>query len=428
MLYRQALNYMYEQLPMFHRVGSAAYKNNLDNTIALSEHLGNPEKEFKSIHIAGTNGKGSSSHLLASIFQEAGYKTGLYTSPHLKDFRERIRINGQMIPKKNVSIFIENNLPFLTVLKPSFFEMTVGLAFEWFAKEKVDIAIIETGLGGRLDSTNIISPEVCLITNISLDHIQLLGPDLTSIATEKAGIIKTKTPVIIGEKDAITLEVFRSKAKKENAELIVASDIYSSEKKEDYYDFSIFDIYKNDKIFIQHLSCPLKGNYQTKNISGVLSVCDAIQKKGYSLSRHHIQIGIKNVIVNTGFAGRWQILNQLPLTIADTGHNEAGIKMVLAQIEKITFQKLHVVLGMVNDKEIDKILSLFPTHANYFFCQAKIPRALDKYELKAKAAHFGLNGNVYASVKAALNAAKKIAHKEDLIFVGGSTFVVAEVV
>ncbi len=428
MLYRQALNYMYEQLPMFQRVGIAAYKNNLDNTIAISKHLDYPEKKFKSIHIAGTNGKGSSSHLLASIFQEAGYKTGLYTSPHLKDFRERIKINGAMIPKKTVSRFIEKNATFFNELKPSFFEMTVGMAFCWFADQQVDIAIIETGLGGRLDSTNIIHPELCLITNVSFDHTQLLGSSLTAIATEKAGIIKSKTPVVISEKNNDYFEVFKKKAKEENAGLIIASTLYEAIKKSNRNFHSQYEIYKNGQIRFSEIDCPLQGNYQQYNICGVLAVCDAIQEKGFKLSDNHVAQGIKKVIANTGFAGRWQVLQEKPLTIADTGHNEAGIQMVLNQIQQIPHKNLNIVLGMVNDKEIDKMLNLFPKNARYFFCQANIPRALDKAELMQKAVAKGLNGKAYASVKKALKAAKQMAGSEDLVFVGGSTFVVAEVV
>lgn len=428
MLYRQALNYMYEQLPMFHRVGSAAYKNNLDNTIAISKHLNYPEKKFKSIHIAGTNGKGSSSHLLASILQEAGYKTALYTSPHLKDFRERIKINGLMIPKKTVSQFIEKNALFFNEIKPSFFEMTVGMAFSWFAEQQVDIAIIETGLGGRLDSTNIIQPEVSLITNVSFDHTQLLGSTLTAIASEKAGIIKPKTPVIISERDNHYFDVFKKKAELENAEIIVASEIYSAIKKSKQKFNSQFDIFKNGQIHFTEINCPLQGNYQQYNLCGVLAVCDTLRLKGFKLSDKNIKQGIKEVVSNTGFAGRWQILQVKPLTIADTGHNEAGIQMVMAQIQQIPHKNLNIVLGMVNDKEIDKMLNLLPKNARYFFCQAKIPRALDKQELQQKALAKGLMGDVYASVKKALKAAQNFAGPQDIIFVGGSTFVVAEVV
>lgn len=428
MLYRQALNYMYEQLPMFHRVGSAAYKNNLDNTIAISKHLNYPEKKFKSIHIAGTNGKGSSSHLLASILQEAGYKTALYTSPHLKDFRERIKINGLMIPKKTVSQFIEKNALFFNELKPSFFEMTVGMAFSWFAEQQVDIAIIETGLGGRLDSTNIIQPEVSLITNVSFDHTQLLGSTLTAIASEKAGIIKPKTPVIISERDNHYFDVFKKKAELEDAEIIVASEIYSAIKKSKQKFNSQFDIFKNGQIHFTEINCPLQGNYQQYNLCGVLAVCDTLRSKGFKLSDKNIKQGIKQVVSNTGFAGRWQVLQVKPLTIADTGHNEAGIQMVMAQIQQIPHKNLNIVLGMVNDKEIDKMLNLLPKNARYFFCQAKIPRALDKQELRQKALAKGLIGDAYASVKKALKAAQNFAGPQDLIFVGGSTFVVAEVV
>lgn len=428
MLYRDALNYMYMQLPMFHRVGSAAYKNNLDNTLAISARLKQPEKKFKSIHIAGTNGKGSSSHLLASILFEAGYKTALYTSPHLKDFRERIKINGSMIPKKKVSSFIEKHKDFFNDLKPSFFEMTVGLAFEWFVEEEVDIAVIETGLGGRLDSTNIIFPVVSLITNISLDHTALLGSDTKSIAGEKAGIIKKEVPVVLSEKDLSCFSVFANKANETRSELIVASEIYQVEKSKVEKGLANFEVKRKGKSGKDELKCPLLGDYQSKNIAGVLTVCDVLKREGFSLLPQAIQRGVKRVVENTGLSGRWQILNKKPLTIADTGHNEAGIKLVLEQIRQTAHRKLHIVLGMVNDKDIEKILQLFPQEAGYYFCEAKIPRALPKEELKNKAALNGLNGKSYNSVRSALKAATKAAGSKDLIYVGGSTFVVAEVV
>jgi len=428
MLYRDALHYMYEQLPMFQRVGSAAYKNNLNNTLAISEHLNAPENKFKSVHVAGTNGKGSSSHLLASILQSAGYKTGLYTSPHLKDFRERIRINGAMIPKKTVSLFIEKNKDFFSALKPSFFEMTVGLAFDWFAKEKIDIAIIETGLGGRLDSTNIITPEVCLITNISFDHVQLLGNTLTQIAGEKAGIIKSNVPVVISEMDLNYAEVFMNKAKEKKSSIVFASNNFLVEKFSQNLMFASYRIKENNQLLFSNIKCPLLGDYQKKNIGGVLAVCKELQKKSYQISKKNISDGIRKVIVQTGLLGRWQILNKAPIVIADTGHNEAGIKLVLEQLGQIPHQNFHFVLGLVNDKDASSILGLLPKEASYYFCEAKIPRALNKLELKNMAFDFGLIGDTFVSVKAALNSAKRKAQKNDLIFVGGSTFVVAEIV
>ncbi len=404
MNYQQALDYLFKQLPMYQRVGKAAYKTDLNNTIKLCEILDNPHEKFKSVHIAGTNGKGSTSHMMASILQEAGYKTGLYTSPHLKDFRERIRINGEMISEEKVIDFITHYKKEFEAIQLSFFEWTVGLAFNYFAQQKVDIAVIETGLGGRLDSTNVVTPEVAAITNIGLDHTQFLGDTLSEIAKEKAGIIKKQIPVVIGEEQPEVKEVFLQKAAELNAKLRYA---YSS---------------------ILDAECDLKGNYQKKNINTAITTVEVLRNNGWNITNKNIQDGLSNVISNTGLLGRWQTLQESPTVICDTGHNEAGVREIVNQFSEINYQKLHVVLGVVNDKVIDDILQLFPKDASYYFCKADITRALPANELCEKAKEYGLEGNVYSSVKAALEKAKRCSASNDLIFVGGSTFVVAEVI
>lgn len=423
--YQEALNYMYNQLPMFQRIGSAAYKANLDNTCAICNLLNNPQNSFKTIHVAGTNGKGSTSHMLAAAFQAAGYKTGLYTSPHLKDFRERIKINGSMISKKYVALFIDKYQDDFSGIKPSFFEMTVGLAFQYFSDKKVDIAIIETGLGGRLDSTNVIHPLMSIITNISMDHMSLLGNTLPLIAKEKAGIIKSNTPVIVGETQFEVKSLFLEKAKEKNAQIYFADKIY---KVYNHAQTDCLSVNRNNELYYHKLNPQLKGLYQKKNIATVLLAIELANKCGYSILKKHAKAAIQNVVDTTGLLGRWQIIQKAPLCIADTGHNEAGIKMVLKQIKQTPYQKLHFVIGMVNDKDISKILSLLPKNAVYYFCKANIPRGLDAQELANMASLFKLNGTVFKSVKLALREAKKRAGKNDLIFIGGSTFTVAEVV
>ncbi len=402
MTYQQTLDYLFNRLPMYQRLGAAAYKADIGNIVLASQHLDNPHKKFKSIHVAGTNGKGSTSHLLASIFQESGYKVGLYTSPHLKDFRERIKINGQMIPETEVISFVSNNKAFFETLELSFFEFTVALAFDYFAKQKVDIAIIETGLGGRLDSTNIIRPELAIITNISLDHANLLGGTIEKIAKEKAGIIKKNTPIIIGRKQKETTEIFRKIAEEKQTKLIYAS---------------VNNKYKKD----------LKENYQKENISTTLTAITQLQAMNWNISEDNIINGIGNTQKNTAFMGRWQTLSKHPLIICDMGHNEDGIKQVIQQIAELHFNKLHFVFGVVKDKNIDAILSLMPKQAQYYFCQANIDRAMEVEELAKKAIKSGLKGAAHTSVKQALKNAKKNATKDDFIFVGGSAFVVAEV-
>ncbi len=434
--YQTTLDYLYSQLPMFTRDGPSAFKKDLTNTIELCKRLDNPQDKFKSVHIAGTNGKGSTSHMLAAILQTAGYKTGLYTSPHLKDFRERIRINGEMISEQHVIDFVEKHRSDFEDIKPSFFEMTVGMAFDAFAREKVDIAVIEVGLGGRLDSTNIITPLLSVITNIGWDHMNMLGNTKQLIAGEKAGVIKQGIPVVIGEYQPEVADVFINKAKEENAPLSFASEEWvisksevgsqKSEAWQEYIDFQI--VKKNSQLTTQNLQLDLPGTYQLKNVKTVLSTVEGLRKQGFIISDEHIKTALKQVKKLTGLHGRWEVLSQHPLTICDTGHNPEGIAEVLKNIENVSYQKLHFVMGVVNDKDIGKILALLPKKAVYYFCKPNIPRGLDADSLKQQAANFGLNGRNYPTVKDAFKAAQINAGENDLVFVGGSTFVVAEVV
>ncbi len=394
---------MFAQLPMYQQKGKSAYNAKLINTLAFAAYLEHPEKKFKSIHVGGTNGKGSSSHMLASVLQEAGYKTGLYTSPHLKDFRERIRIDGQPIRKKFVVDFIQKNLPFFHKNQLSFFEMTVGMAFDYFAREKIDIAIVEVGLGGRLDSTNIIIPEVALITNIGWDHVDMLGDTLPKIAFEKAGIIKDSIPVVIGEYQKDTAEVFEAVAKSKNAKLV-----YAERETQKKYETSLL------------------GDYQKKNVKGVVVVLKELQN--FHVTDEHLVQGLQNVVQNTGLMGRWQILQTEPTVVCDTAHNGEGLSIVIRQIQKQEYSELHLVLGFVKDKDLDTILPLFPKIAVYYFCKPDIPRGLDANALKEKAQTFGLRGKHYESVNSAYEAALGHANKHDFIFIGGSNFTVAEVV
>lgn len=428
MTYKETISYMFNKLPMYQRQGKIAFKKNLDNVIALCKHSDNPQHKFKSIHVGGTNGKGSVSHILASILQTAGYKTGLYTSPHLKDFRERIKINGELISEIKVIEYVEENKNFIEILKPSFFEITVAMAFEYFATEKVDIAIIEVGLGGRLDSTNIINPLVSVITNISIDHTQFLGTTIIEIANEKAGIIKEKTPIIIGEYQKELADVFINTAKNKNAPIYFANKEYSSDYEMLSIDYKqILNIKKNNKPEFYDLKTDLIGRYQKKNIICALKTID-ILKKQFTISNDDIYKGFLNVIKNTKFNGRWQILGYNPLIIADTGHNEAGIKEVISQIKNTAYKKLHFIFGTVNDKNIGTILTLLPKNAIYYFTKAKILRALDENILFEKAKMFGLSGKTFSTAEYAFFAARQNASKNDLIFIGGSTFIVAEII
>ena len=403
MTYNETLDWMFTQLPMYQEKGKISFNGKLGNIKSLSAHLDYPEKKFKSVHIAGTNGKGSSSHMLASILQEAGYKVGLYTSPHLKDFRERIRINGKMVSKEFVVNFITSNSSLLKNHRMNFFEMTVGMAFDYFAKSRVDIAIIEVGLGGRLDSTNIIMPEISLITNIGYDHITFLGNKLTDIAVEKAGIIKEGIPVVISEYQEEIAETFKVIVASHNSEMVYAENVV----KEDY-------------------KTSLLGNYQSKNVKGVVATVK--QLYGFDISEEHIKKGLAKVVENTGLMGRWQVIQDNPRVVCDTAHNTEGLALVLKQLQEQEFTSLHIVLGFVSGKNLDVLLPLFPKNATYYFARPDIPRGLDVIFLKTKATVHNLKGEVYASVGKALKTALFNSIATDFIFVGGSTFVVAEVV
>lgn len=427
MTWQQALDYLYAQLPMFHRIGAAAYKNNLDNSLALDKLLRHPHKNFPCIHIAGTNGKGSVSNMLAAIYQSAGYKTGLFTSPHLKDFRERIRVNGKMISRQYVIRFIEHHRKPFERIKPSFFEWTTALAFDYFRSKKVDIAIIETGLGGRLDSTNIITPELSVITNIGWDHANLLGDTLPKIAAEKAGIIKQGVPVVIGEKQKPVQSVFIKKANECNSPLIFASDNFMARIIDARLHSLKLNIFKNRKLCLKALTLDLTGYYQIKNVCTVLQSVSLLNEK-FSVNQKQIRNGLKQVKKLTGFTGRWAVLSKHPLIITDTGHNREGISEVMKQITSIKFNRLHIVLGMVADKDVSSVLKQLPENAEYYFCRPAIPRGMPEAELRNRAMLVNLSGNEFPSVRSALKAAKARAGKSDLIFIGGSTFVVAEII
>jgi dihydrofolate synthase/folylpolyglutamate synthase len=404
MNYQETTDWLFNQLPMFQQQGASAYKKDLSNTIALVNHLNNPENRFKSIHVAGTNGKGSTSSMLASILQEAGYKVGLYTSPHLKDFRERIKINGQEITEDYVVQFVKKNKSFFEQHELSFFEMTVGLAFQYFADEKIDVAIVEVGMGGRLDSTNIITPLVSVITNIGLDHTQFLGNTLELIAAEKAGIIKKNIPVVIGEYLAETKNVFIEIALKNNSPIYYAKDNNS-----------------------QDLPCALLGDYQIQNKKTVLQTIELLNNH-FTISEQAVKDGLLDVVKNTGLLGRWQQIGENPTVICDTAHNAHGLEIVMKQIQKQKFKQLHIVLGVVNDKDLDSILPLFPKKAFFYFCKPNISRGLEATSLKQTAESYGLIGVVCNSVSEAYILARLEANEDDLIYVGGSTFVVAEII
>ena len=428
MNYQEVLSWMFAKLPMYQRIGQAAYKADLSNTIALLNLLENPQKHFRSIHIAGTNGKGSTAHTLASVFQEAGYKTALYTSPHLRDFRERICVNGTMIPEEKVIAFIERYHDDFETMQLSFFEMSVGMAFNYFAEEKVDIAIVETGMGGRLDSTNLVHPELSIITNIGFDHTQFLGSTLAEIAIEKAGIIKPKVPIIVGETQSETTAVFEQKAKEQQSELFFADQLFELKRiVTDDQSSALYDVWKQNELLFEKLETPLLGNYQQKNLATVICALDVLRNK-FEISENAIRDGVANVVRNTELKGRWQLLRKSPLVIADTGHNIPGIQEVVMQLRGLSYDKLHIVLGMVNDKNCDAILQLLPQHATYYFCKADIPRGLDANVLAEQAFEQGLRGAVYSSVRDAYYSALNNAGSNDIVFVGGSTFVVAEIV
>ena len=428
MTYTQTLDFLFSQLPAYHRIGKAAYRSDLENTILLDNYFKNPHFKYPTIHIGGTNGKGSVSHMIASVLQEAGYKTGLYTSPHLKDFRERIRVNGEMISENDVVTFVTRHKNIIESLKPSFFEMTVAMAFNYFAECYVDVAVIEVGLGGRLDSTNIIKPVLSVITNIGHDHLDLLGDTLEKIAVEKSGIIKKNIPVIISETQPGIKNVFIRKAEENDSEVFFADEIFSCGLEQNYNPGSgrgylMTDLSTNHQFEGKTF---LEGDYQSKNLQAVFAAFKLL-KNIFTVSEENISEGISNVIINTGLQGRWQIIGVSPLTICDTGHNREGLEYVMNQIKKVPSSALHIVIGFVNDKDLGSVLPLFPTNAIYYFTKASVPRALNEIKLKMEAEKYGLAGQSYPDVRTALYRARKKANESDLIFIGGSTFVVAEV-
>jgi len=427
MNYKETVEFLFSQLPAYHRIGKAAYKNDLSNSTAFDNYLGNPHKKYKTIHIAGTNGKGSVSHMIASVLMKAGYRTGLFTSPHIKDFRERIRVNGRMISRQAVTRFVDRHSEFINSLKPSFFEMSAAMAFEYFAEDGIDVAVIEVGLGGRLDSTNVIIPVLSVITNIGHDHMDLLGDSLEKVAAEKAGIIKYKVPVVISETQEETKHVFLSKAAETNSKIFFADRNFSCTLEDMNYEtgkrfYSVYDKL-SEKRFTGETN--LGGNYQAKNLQAVFQTF-RILKGIFSITVRDISKGISDVVVSTHFTGRWHIAGKKPLIILDSAHNKEGIEYVISQIMKIPSTKIHFVLGFVSDKDISSILPLFPAEANYYFTKASVPRALDEKILMEKASISGLQGKSYPDVKSAVRAAKSNASDTDVIFIGGSTFIVAD--
>lgn len=422
MNYEETIQYLYQSAPLFQHQGGTAYKEGLSTTLKLDEHFNHPHKHFRTIHVAGTNGKGSCAHTIAAILQAAGYKVGLYTSPHLTDFRERIRVNGYMIPKQYVVDFVEQEKNFFEPLFPSFFELTTALAFKYFKEMQVDVAVIEVGLGGRLDCTNIISPDLSIITNIGFDHMHFLGNTLEDIATEKAGIIKKRTPVIIGEHTPETKEIFIQKTQTLNAPIRFATDCpvvirsQFDEKGGISYHTSL----------LGSLHGALGGIYQEKNTNTILNAIVALRENGYSIADEHIRTGFGMVCELTGLRGRWQVISQNPLTICDTAHNIDGFKTIVKQLSMLTYHRLHIIIGMVNDKDIDGVLSILPTDAIYYFTRASVARSLSEQEIREKAAHHHLNGNAYSNVKEAFIAAQKDVSSQDLIYIGGSNFIVAD--
>jgi dihydrofolate synthase/folylpolyglutamate synthase len=429
MTYDETLQFLYSRLPMFQRVGAAGFKDGLVGVTRLVEALGHPEHKFRSVHVAGTNGKGSSSHLLAAILQAAGYRTGLYTSPHLREFTERIRLDGRELTPEYLVAWVERWRGLFDEVQPSFFEMCVALCYDYFAAEQVDVAVIEVGLGGRLDSTNIITPLVALITNISYDHQAILGDTLPLIAAEKAGIIKPGVPAVVSQRQPEVAGVFEQVAAERGAPLTFADARYRAEllRDEPAAASQHLRVWQNGQVRFEDAELGLVGDYQRLNLPGVLATVDELRELGFGISEEHIRTGLREVQRLTGLRGRWQVIGRRPLTICDTGHNEAGLRLVTGQLARLPYRRLHVVLGMVADKDLGKVLQLLPREATYYFCAAGIPRALPAAELAAQAAAYGLQGPVCGPVAAALAEARRQATAEDVIFVGGSTFVVAEV-
>ncbi len=427
MEYTETVEYLYACLPMYQKIGSAALKKDLTNTRLLLEALGNPQDSFKTIHVAGTNGKGSTAHTLAAILQSAGYKTGLYTSPHLKHFTERIKVDGKEMAESAVVDFVQKMKGNIEAIRPSFFEVTVAMAFDNFAREGVDVAVIETGLGGRLDSTNIILPQLAIITNIGFDHQAILGDTLEAIASEKAGIIKSKTPVVIGEDQPSIQHVFIDKAAEMNAPIYFADKVFEVKVVDSGNDGFKVDIYRQNKIWMKDLLVSLAGIYQLKNVPGILKGVEVLRQIGYQLPEIAVKHGFSQVKLLTGLKGRWQILQEAPLVVCDTGHNEAGIKYIVEHLSALNRKDLYVVFGVANDKALDPILALLPKEAFYYFCQAQVPRALAATELAEQARRFGLKGKVVPDVNIAINEAKTMASEDSVVFIGGSNFVVAEI-
>lgn len=427
MNYEETLQFLYKQLPAYHRIGKAAYKSDLSNTLAFDRYLGSPHRNYRTVHIGGTNGKGSVSHMTASVLMEAGLKTGLYTSPHLKDFRERIKVNGALISKRHVIAFIKKHSAFISSVQPSFFELTVAMAFDFFARENVDAAVIEVGLGGRLDSTNIIMPVLSVITNIGHDHMDLLGDTLEKVAREKAGIIKHGVPVVIGETQEQTRHVFTGKAEETGSPVFFADQNFNCLPDETDYASETRSYVVNELQSgrLTKVSSVLAGDYQAKNIQTVFQTY-RILKDIFNISDDNLTNGIRNVTGNTGLMGRWQIIGRNPLTICDTGHNLEGLSYVLGQIRKIKKNITHFVIGFVSDKDLDPVLPLFPQDAKYYFTRASVPRALDERTLAEKAHNYGLHGDSFGDVASAIRSAQKNSSQSDLIFIGGSTFVVAD--
>ena len=425
--FQETLDYLYRLLPMYQRVGQSAFKKDLTNTVWLCAKLGNPQERFRSVHIAGTNGKGSSAHALAAVLQAAGYKTGLYTSPHLKRFTERIRINGQEASEEFVTVFVEKMKDEIEAIQPSFFELTVAMAFDYFARENVDIAVVETGLGGRFDSTNIITPVVSLITSISFDHEEMLGDTLEKIAFEKAGIIKQGIPVVIGEKNGQTSSVFEEKALSVQAPLYFAEEFYQCKQVNSdglLAEYAV-DPLKSEP-FLDSLKSDLTGKYQEKNIPGILMTLDLLRKQGLAITDKQLRYGLGHVKTSTGLKGRWQILGGQPLVVCDTGHNEDGVRQVMTQLQALPHRQLFIIWGMVKDKALDKIFGLLPKDAKYYFCEANIPRALQAEILQKQAKEFGLKSEVVKDVNEAVAKAMEQAGQDDVVFIGGSNFIVAE--
>ncbi len=427
MNYKETIDFLFNSLPMYHRIGKAAYKADITNTVQMMRHLNNPHKAFKTIHIAGTNGKGSVSHMMASILQESGLKVGLYTSPHLVDFRERIRINGEMISEAWVADWVTSHLEFLKKQELSFFEMTVGLAFDFFAQEQVDIAVIEVGMGGRLDSTNVIAPLLSIITNIGFDHTQFLGDTLEKIAGEKAGIIKANTPVVVGQTQNETEPVFRKKAHDMNAPIYFADQNLALTSHGNYSDKIVFDIHDGSNLIAKDYVCPLSGAYQRKNLVTLFQALLVLKLLGFNIGNNNIQQGIENVVTNTSFRGRWEIIGREPLTVCETAHNSDGIKSMLEKLDTIQFNKLHIIYGCVNDKDFVQILNMLPEKAIYYYTEPSVPRKMPVEQLSETAAKNGMAGESYTDVHQAIAAAKANADKDDMILITGSIFLIADV-